>query len=60
MTFKKKNLNADVAFKKGQIKYFIIILIAMSVFNVPIRHSVCHVKFFVIELTERTKIKSIF
>ena len=46
MTFKKKNLNADVAFKKDQIKYFIIILIAMSVFNVPIRHSVCHIRFF--------------
>ena len=40
-------LNAYVAFKKGQIKYFtIIILIITSTFNVPIGHFVCYVRFF--------------
>ena len=35
-----------MTFKKCQIKYFIIILIAMSAFNVPTRHSICHIRFF--------------
>ena len=35
-----------MAFRKWQIKYFIIILLATSTFTVYIVHSVCHLRFF--------------
>ena len=35
-----------VAFKKYQIKYFIIILLATSAINMPPMHSICHLRFF--------------
>ena len=37
--------NVDVAFKKYQIKYFIIILLATLAINMPPMHSVCQIDF---------------
>ena len=38
--------NADMAFKKYQINYLIIILLATSAINMPTMHSVCHFSIF--------------
>ena len=38
--------NADVAFKKYQINYLIIILLATSAINMPTVHSICQFNIF--------------
>ena len=46
MAFFFNSKNADMAFKKYQIKYFIIILLATSAINMPTVYSVCHFSIF--------------